>query len=100
MQFNLIKIYFLQNRGTMRRKASKKILTHHLYFCMRDFSHRIGDDAEILFYLYDGLHNRALSERFLVKMPREGFSNYIETLHNNCTIFSDLGKCCTFIHSS
>uniref|UniRef100_A0A1B0GPM6 Uncharacterized protein n=1 Tax=Phlebotomus papatasi TaxID=29031 RepID=A0A1B0GPM6_PHLPP len=25
------------SRGTLRRKATKTILTHHLYFCMRDF---------------------------------------------------------------
>ncbi|XP_053681007.1 dedicator of cytokinesis protein 3 [Anopheles nili] len=80
------------NRGTLRRKAGKKIHTHHLYFCMRDFGHRIGDDAEIYFYLYDGNTNRmrALSERFLVRIARDGFSTYVETSHN-CTIFTDLG---------
>ncbi|XP_052889360.1 dedicator of cytokinesis protein 3 isoform X2 [Anopheles moucheti] len=81
------------NRGTLRRKAGKKIHTHHLYFCMRDFGHRIGDDAEIYFYLYDGNTNRmrALSERFLVRIARDGFSTYVETSHN-CTIFTDLGS--------
>uniref|UniRef100_A0AAG5CQS3 Dedicator of cytokinesis n=1 Tax=Anopheles atroparvus TaxID=41427 RepID=A0AAG5CQS3_ANOAO len=80
------------NRGTLRRKADKKIHTHHLYFCMRDFGHRIGDDAEIYFYLYDGNANRmrALSERFLVRIARDGFSTYVEMSHN-CTIFTDLG---------
>lgn len=28
------------------------------------------------------------SERFLVTISKEGFSNYIETLHKNCTIFT------------
>ncbi|XP_053698434.1 dedicator of cytokinesis protein 3 isoform X2 [Sabethes cyaneus] len=81
------------NRGTLRRKAGKKILTHHLYFCMRDFGHRIGDDAEIYFYLYDGnpLRMRALSERFLVRIAKDGFSTYVETTHN-CTVFTDLGS--------
>ncbi|XP_021713361.1 dedicator of cytokinesis protein 3 isoform X2 [Aedes aegypti] len=79
------------NRGTLRRKAGKKILTHHLYFCMRDFGHRIGDDAEIYFYLYDGQRMRALSERFLVRIAKDGFSNYVETSHN-CTVFTDLGS--------
>lgn len=84
----------MQSRGTLRKKASKKILTHHLYFCMRDFGHRIGDDAEIYFYLYDAgaTKQRALSERFLVRISREGFSNYIEKLHSNCTVFTDLGE--------
>lgn len=35
---------------------------------------------------------RPLSERFLVKISKEGFSNYIEKLHSNCTVFTDLGK--------
>ncbi|XP_037943777.1 dedicator of cytokinesis protein 3-like [Teleopsis dalmanni] len=82
------------SRGTLRRKTQRKILTHHLYFCMRDFGYRIGiDDAEVYFFLYDGnpAHMRAVSERFLVKINRDGFSNYIEKFHSNCTVFTDLG---------
>ncbi|KAH8236462.1 hypothetical protein KR026_002721 [Drosophila bipectinata] len=80
------------SRGTLRRKTQRKILSHHLYFCMRDFGHRIGgDDAEVYFFLYDGTHMRPLSERFLVKISKDGFSNYIEKLHSNCTVFTDLG---------
>ncbi|XP_039431309.1 dedicator of cytokinesis protein 3 isoform X3 [Culex pipiens pallens] len=81
------------NRGTLRRKVGKKVLTHHLFLCLRDFGHRIGDDAEIYFYLYDGNTNkmRALSERFLVKIAKDGFSTYVDTSHN-CTVFTDLGS--------
>ncbi|XP_068154340.1 dedicator of cytokinesis protein 3 isoform X1 [Drosophila tropicalis] len=80
------------SRGTLRRKTQRKILTHHLYFCMRDFGHRIGgDDAEVYFMLYDGSRMRPLSERFLVKISKDGLSNYIEKLHSNCTVFTDLG---------
>lgn len=60
---------------------------------MRDFGHRIGDDAEIFFLLYDGnpARMRPLSERFLVRISKDGFSNYVEKLHSNCTVFIDLG---------
>lgn len=34
---------------------------------------------------------RPLSERFLVRISKEGFSNYVEKLHSNCTVFTDLG---------
>jgi dedicator of cytokinesis protein 3 len=90
----IISIKFLQKLGTMRHKTPKKpnFTQNHLYFCMRDFSHRIGDDAEIYFYLYDGNAQRALSERFLVKISKGGFSNYVKTLHSNCTVFCDLGE--------
>lgn len=61
---------------------------------MRDFGHRIGDDAEIYFHLYDGHAQRArpLSERFVVRIAKDGFANYIEKLHSNCTVFADLGS--------
>lgn len=68
------------------------MLTHHLYFCMRDFGHSIGEDTEIYFSLYDAKRNQYLSERFLVRISKEGFSSFIEKIHSNCTIFTDLGN--------
>ncbi|XP_037885712.1 dedicator of cytokinesis protein 3 isoform X1 [Glossina fuscipes] len=83
------------SRGTLRRKTQRKILTHHLYFCMREFGYRIGggDDSEVYFYLYDAssVPMKPLSERFLVKIFKDGYSNYLEKLHSNCTVFTDLG---------
>ncbi|XP_051163357.1 dedicator of cytokinesis protein 3 isoform X2 [Leptopilina boulardi] len=78
--------------GTLKRKVQKKVLTHHLYFCMRDFGHSVGEDTEIYFSLYDGRRSQYISERFLVKISKEGFSNYVEKMHSNCTIFTDLGN--------
>ncbi|XP_044271519.1 dedicator of cytokinesis protein 3 isoform X2 [Tribolium madens] len=82
----------LSARGTIKKKEPKKTLTHHLYFCMRDFGHHIGEDTEIYFSLYDASKQRYISERFLVKISKEGFSNYVEKLHSNCTVFTDLGN--------
>lgn len=55
---------------------------------MRDFGHHIGEDTEIYFSLYDSCKQKFLTERFLVKISKEGFSNYIEKLHSNCTVFT------------
>lgn len=62
---------------------------------MRDFSYRICEDAEIYFYLYDAHQSRQrqITERFLVKITKDGFSNYDADMpHNNCTVFTDLGN--------
>lgn len=59
---------------------------------MRDFGHSIGEDTEIYFSLYDAKRNQYLSERFLVRISKEGFSSFIEKIHSNCTIFTDLGN--------
>ncbi|XP_018335626.1 dedicator of cytokinesis protein 3 [Agrilus planipennis] len=79
-------------RGTLRKRELKKILTHHLYFCMRDFGHHVGEDTEIYFSLYDAKKQKYISERFLVKISKENFSNYVEKMHSNCTVFTDLGN--------
>ncbi|CAB0036454.1 unnamed protein product [Trichogramma brassicae] len=79
-------------RGTLRRKEPKKILTHHLYFCMRDFGHAINEENECYFSLYDSRRCQFISERFLVRISKDGFSNYVEKMHSNCTIFTDLGN--------
>lgn len=63
---------------------------------MRDFGYRIGvgDDAEVYFYLYDAhpSKQRQISERFLVRITKDGCSNYVDMPHSNCTVFSDLGE--------
>ncbi|KAF4516778.1 hypothetical protein B566_EDAN004617 [Ephemera danica] len=80
-------------RGTLRRRdQTRKVLTHHLYFCMRDCRLLAGEDCEIFFSLYDTKRAAYISERFLVRISRDGFSNYVERLHSNCTIFTDLGN--------
>ncbi|XP_074036384.1 dedicator of cytokinesis spg isoform X2 [Leptinotarsa decemlineata] len=79
-------------RGTIKKKEQKKTLTHHLYFCMRDFGHHVGEDTEIYFSLYDACKQKFLTERFLVKISKDGFSNYVEKLHSNCTVFTELGN--------
>lgn len=55
---------------------------------MRDFGHHVGEDIEIYFSLYDACKQKYLTERFLVKISKEGFSNYIDKLHSNCTVFT------------
>ena len=87
--------FLTQSRGTLRRKVGKKLISHHLYFCMRDFGYTIGEDAEVFFYLYDGSPGvmRQISERFSVSIPKDGYTHFNEKLHSNCCVFTDLGKC-------
>ncbi|VEN57035.1 unnamed protein product [Callosobruchus maculatus] len=37
-------------RGTIKKKEQKKTLTHHLYFCMRDFGHHVGEIRRYIFH--------------------------------------------------
>ncbi|XP_066902048.1 dedicator of cytokinesis protein 3 isoform X2 [Halyomorpha halys] len=80
------------SRGTLKRREDKRTLSHHLYLCMRDFGHNVGETTEVYLSLYDAKKSKFISERFLVKISKDGFSNYIEKLNSNCTIFTDLGS--------
>ncbi|KAF2367981.1 DHR-1 domain [Trinorchestia longiramus] len=85
-------------RLACRRSSSRvlpavrpRALTHHLFFCMRDMSYTVGEDSEVYFSLYDAVRQRFISERFLVRLTKEGFANYIDRVTSNCTLFTDLG---------
>ncbi|XP_045514580.1 dedicator of cytokinesis protein 4 [Pieris brassicae] len=90
-------------RGTLRRAGGSgssfnSTLTitptaqsHYLMCSMRDFGHTAGgDEAELLLWLHDARRSQPLSERFRVRIARDGFSNYIDRLHANSTLFADL----------
>ncbi|GAB6029592.1 hypothetical protein CHUAL_005335 [Chamberlinius hualienensis] len=80
------------SRGTTRRKESKSTLIHHLYFCMRDFGYNVGEDTDVYFSVYDAKEAKFISERFLVRISKDGFSNYVERLQSNAALFTDLGN--------
>ncbi|XP_045534421.1 dedicator of cytokinesis protein 3 [Papilio machaon] len=80
------------NSGTLTSGAtSAPAQSHHLMCSMRDFGHTAGgDEAELLLWLHDARRAQPLSERFRVRIARDGFSNYVDRLHANSTLFSDL----------
>ncbi|CAH2075479.1 unnamed protein product, partial [Iphiclides podalirius] len=73
--------------------ATAAVQSHHLMCSMRDFGHTAGgDEAELLLWLHDARRAQPLSERFRVRIARDGFSNYVDRLHANSTLFSDLSS--------
>ncbi|XP_072940797.1 dedicator of cytokinesis protein 3 [Epargyreus clarus] len=82
------------NSGTLTNNTSTPTTTaqsYHLMCSMRDFGHTAGgDEAELLLWLHDARRAQPLSERFRVRIARDGFSNYVDRLHANSTLFADL----------
>ncbi|XP_041975951.1 dedicator of cytokinesis protein 4 isoform X2 [Aricia agestis] len=91
-------------RGTLRRTGGSgssfnsstlsngsTVQSHNLMCSMRDFGHTAGgDEAELLLWLHDARRAQPLSERFRIRIARDGFSNYVDRLHANSTLFADL----------
>ncbi|XP_061710006.1 dedicator of cytokinesis protein 3 isoform X3 [Cydia pomonella] len=83
------------NSGTLTNTSltngTTTVQSHHLMCSMRDFGHTAGgDEAELLLWLHDARRAQPLSERFRVRIARDGFSNYVDRLHANSTLFADL----------
>nr|XP_049702940.1 dedicator of cytokinesis protein 3 isoform X2 [Helicoverpa armigera] len=83
------------NSGTLTSNSSTTstatVQSHHLSCSMRDFGHTAGgDEAELLLWLHDARRAQPLSERFRIRIARDGFSNYVDRLHANSTLFADL----------
>lgn len=46
--------FSFQSRGTLKRKGEAgKAVSHHLYLCMRDFGHYVGETTDVYISLYD-----------------------------------------------
>ncbi|XP_045446102.1 dedicator of cytokinesis protein 3 [Melitaea cinxia] len=84
------------NSGTLTNNSnvcSTPVQSHYLMCSMRDFGHTAGgDEAELLLWLHDARRAQPLSERFRVRIARDGFSNYVDRLHANSTLFADLSS--------
>ncbi|KOB73369.1 Uncharacterized protein OBRU01_10868 [Operophtera brumata] len=81
----------LTNNSTNAPTATTTVQSHNLMCSMRDFGHTAGgDEAELLLWLHDARRAQPLSERFRVRIARDGFSNYVDRLHANSTLFADL----------
>jgi len=78
----------MSGRGTVRACKTRTTLTHHLYMCMQDFGHCIGEEIGVYLALYDGHTCKPLTDRYNINISKQGFSNYVEKLHYNCTVFT------------
>uniref|UniRef100_A0A8B9LN99 Dedicator of cytokinesis 4b n=1 Tax=Astyanax mexicanus TaxID=7994 RepID=A0A8B9LN99_ASTMX len=67
--------------------------THHLFVHMKSLmSSNLGEELEVFFFIYDSRENRPLSERFFVKLNKNGVPKSPEKTERQCTLFVDLGS--------
>ncbi|XP_061418833.1 LOW QUALITY PROTEIN: dedicator of cytokinesis protein 4 [Lethenteron reissneri] len=76
-----------------RPEGPRPPASHHLQLALRNFTCNVfGDEAEVLFSLYDSREARTISERFLVRIERNGMPKCCERLDRQCVLFTDLGS--------
>ncbi|RVE72625.1 hypothetical protein OJAV_G00039410 [Oryzias javanicus] len=66
---------------------------HHLLVNLKSFSYNsIGEDTDIFFCLYDLREGKAISEKFMVRLNKNGGPKNPEKVDRLCALFTDLSN--------
>ncbi|XP_059505489.1 dedicator of cytokinesis protein 3 isoform X3 [Stegostoma tigrinum] len=81
---------------TMRHRhgdACRIPIPHHLLLSMKSFTyHTVGEDTDIFFSLYDMREGKQISERFMVRLNKNGMPRNPEKIDRMCALFTDLSN--------
>uniref|UniRef100_A0AAR2JPZ4 Dedicator of cytokinesis 3 n=1 Tax=Pygocentrus nattereri TaxID=42514 RepID=A0AAR2JPZ4_PYGNA len=71
--------------------GSRTLIAHHLFLNLKSFTYNsISEDTEVFFSLYDARESKYISERFLVKLNKNGGPQNPEKVDRLCALFTDL----------
>ncbi|XP_060241323.1 dedicator of cytokinesis protein 3 isoform X6 [Meriones unguiculatus] len=68
-------------------------IPHHFFFSLKSFTYNtIGEDTDVFFSLYDMREGKQISERFLVRLNKNGGPRNPEKIDRMCALFTDLSS--------
>ncbi|XP_034389183.1 LOW QUALITY PROTEIN: dedicator of cytokinesis protein 3 [Cyclopterus lumpus] len=84
-----------QGDGTRQRpgEPGRGPVPHHLLVNLKSFTYNsIGEDTDILFSLYDLREGKTISEKFIVRLNKNGAPKNPEKVDRLCALFTDLSN--------
>uniref|UniRef100_A0A1A8QJ54 Dedicator of cytokinesis 3 n=2 Tax=Nothobranchius TaxID=28779 RepID=A0A1A8QJ54_9TELE len=83
-----------QGENTRQRhgEPSRVPVPHHLLVNLKSFTYNIGEDTDIFFSLYDLREGKTISEKFLVRLNKNGGPKNPEKVDRLCALFTDLSN--------
>ncbi|KAM8915563.1 dedicator of cytokinesis protein 3-like isoform 2-T2 [Spinachia spinachia] len=84
-----------QGNGTRQRHGEpcRVPVPHHLLVNLKSFTYNsIGEDTDIFFSLYDLREGKTISEKFLVRLNKNGAPRNPEKVERLCALFTDLSN--------
>nr|XP_043879419.1 dedicator of cytokinesis protein 3-like [Solea senegalensis] len=84
-----------QSDGTRQRHGdpSRVPVPHHLLVNLKSFTYNsIGEDTDIFFSLYDLREGKTISEKFMVRLNKNGGPKNPEKVDRLCALFTDLSN--------
>ncbi|XP_028813743.1 dedicator of cytokinesis protein 4 isoform X2 [Denticeps clupeoides] len=100
-EFNLVdpdkisvtELYQLMEQRHRKKEIPVQASMHHLFVQVKSLMNaNLGEEMEVFFFIYDCRENRPISERFLVRLNKQGVPHSLEKMESQCTLFIDLGS--------
>ncbi|KAI1882231.1 hypothetical protein AGOR_G00248560 [Albula goreensis] len=90
---SVTELYKLMEHRHGKKETPVPVSTHHLFLQMKSLmSSNLGEELEVFFSIYDSRESRSLSERFFVRLNKQGVPKSPEKTERQCTLFVDLGS--------
>ncbi|RXN25694.1 dedicator of cytokinesis 4-like protein [Labeo rohita] len=92
-EISVTELYRLMENRHRKKETPTPVSTHHLFVHLKSLmSSNLGEELEVFFFIYDSRENKPLSERFFVKLNKNGLPKFPEKSERQCTLFVDLGS--------
>lgn len=62
--------------------------SHVFLVCVKNFTVKTPEDAELLVYLYDAKECRAITENYVIKWSKDGLMTDLDQMYNLRVMFS------------
>ncbi|XP_073710037.1 dedicator of cytokinesis protein 4b isoform X3 [Misgurnus anguillicaudatus] len=92
-EISVTELYQLMEHRHRKKETPTPVSTHHLFVHLKSLmSSNLGEELEVFFFIYDSRENKPLSERFFVKLNKNGLPKSPDKSERQCTLFVDLGS--------
>uniref|UniRef100_A0A671Y5L0 Dedicator of cytokinesis 3 n=1 Tax=Sparus aurata TaxID=8175 RepID=A0A671Y5L0_SPAAU len=93
-QISISELYKLGDSTRQRHGDGCRVpVSHHLFINLKSFTYNsISEDADVFFFLYDTREAKQISEKFMVKLNKNGGPKNPEKVDRLCALFTDLSS--------
>ncbi|XP_078272813.1 dedicator of cytokinesis protein 4-like isoform X4 [Rhinoraja longicauda] len=92
-EISVTELYRLMEHRHRKKDTPIPTSSHHLFLQVKSLMcANLGEELEVFFSIYDSRENQPISERFFVKLNKNGLPKFPERMERQCSLFIDLGS--------
>uniref|UniRef100_A0A8B9L244 Dedicator of cytokinesis 4 n=1 Tax=Astyanax mexicanus TaxID=7994 RepID=A0A8B9L244_ASTMX len=92
-EISVTELYRLMERRHRKRDFPLQTNMHHLFLQVNSLLNcSVAEELHVFFFIYDSREMRPISERFFVRLNKQGVPKSPEKTERQCTLFVDLGS--------